>query len=140
MDKKSDYDSKKLKEDWKKQKQVIKNIANYPFIIRDRIYKGRKKSLTSHSLHQPGFTANVQPEDNMLSSPIQLVRIRNLSGHNFLITVKYDGNSLQVLGDNKSTKEIKIIEIPKEEGLEFIQYECDGKIELIFECLRYDPN
>ena len=57
-----------------------------------------------------------------------------------MITVKYDGNSLQILGDNKSTKEIKIIEIPKEEGLEFIQYECDGKIELIFECLRYDPN
>ena len=45
-----------------------------------------------------------------------------------MVTVKYDGNSLQILGDNKTTKEIKIIEIPKEEGLEFIQYECNGKI------------
>ena len=78
--------------------------------------------MTSHSFNQPGFTSNIQQEDTTLSSPIQLVRIRNLSGHNFLITVKYDGNSLQILGDNKSTKEIKVIEIPKEEGLEFIQY------------------
>ena len=60
MDKKSDYDSKKLKEEWKKQKQVIKNIANYPFIIRDKIYKGRKKSMTSHSFNQPNFTSNIQ--------------------------------------------------------------------------------
>ncbi len=56
MDKKSDYDSKKLKEEWKEQKKVIKNIANYPFIIRDRIYKGRKKSMTSHSFNQAGLS------------------------------------------------------------------------------------
>jgi len=51
MDKKSDYDNKKLKEEWKWQKTVIKNIANYPFIIRDKIYKGRKKSMTSQSFN-----------------------------------------------------------------------------------------
>ncbi len=79
MDKKSDYEAKKLKEEWKKQKIVIKNIANYPFIIRDRIYKGRRKSTTSHTFHQGGFAPNA-PQNNFLSSPIQLVRIRNLGG------------------------------------------------------------
>lgn len=45
---------------------------------------------------------------------------------------------MHILGDNKATKEIKVIEISKEEAIEFIQYECDGKIEGIFDCLRYD--
>ncbi len=55
-----------------------------------------------------------------------------------MITVNYDGEKLQILGDNKSTKEIKVIEIPKEEAFEFIHFECEGKIEQIFDCLRYD--
>lgn len=58
MDKKSDYEAQRLQEEWKKQKQVIKNITNYPFIIRDKIYKGRRKSTTSYSTHQ----RNIAPQ------------------------------------------------------------------------------
>ncbi len=35
QDKKSDYEADKLNQEWKKQKEVIKNIANYPLILKD---------------------------------------------------------------------------------------------------------
>jgi hypothetical protein len=44
QDKKSDYDVERLKEDWKKQKRVIKNIANYPFVIKDGSKRRRGSS------------------------------------------------------------------------------------------------
>ena len=36
QDKKPNYDTEKLKQDWLKQKHVIKNVANYPFILNDK--------------------------------------------------------------------------------------------------------
>ena len=50
-EKKSDYDSHKLKEQWKKQKEVIKNIAFYPFILRtsSKASKRRTFSKSDHS-------------------------------------------------------------------------------------------
>jgi hypothetical protein len=35
-----------LKEDWKKQKAVIRNIANYPLIIKDGSRKERKRMFS----------------------------------------------------------------------------------------------
>lgn len=35
QDKKSDYEADKMKQEWKKQKTVIKNIANFPLILND---------------------------------------------------------------------------------------------------------
>ncbi len=46
QDKKSDYDTGKLKEEWKKQKAVIKNIANYPLILRDGSRRERKRMFS----------------------------------------------------------------------------------------------
>ena len=31
-----------------------------------------------------------------------------------------------------------MIKIKKDEAIEFINYECDGKLEGIFKCLKYD--
>ena len=42
------------------------------------------------------------------------------------------------MGDLKSSKTVKLIEIPREEAMEFIEMECDGKLENIFDRLRYD--
>jgi len=47
QDRKSDYNTKKLKQDWKKQKEVIKNIAFYPFIIKAP-NKGRRRPISMH--------------------------------------------------------------------------------------------
>ena len=45
-EKKSDYDSHRLKEEWKKQKEVIKNIAFYPFILRTSFKASRKRTFS----------------------------------------------------------------------------------------------
>jgi hypothetical protein len=34
-----------MKEEWKKQKEVIKNIANFPFILRDGSKRPRRKTI-----------------------------------------------------------------------------------------------
>ena len=31
-----------------------------------------------------------------------------------------------------------MIKIKKDEAIEFINYECDGRLEQIFKCLKYD--
>ena len=66
--KKSDYDAKKLKEEWKKQKEVIKNIAFYPFVIR------------SHPRHRRRLTSKQEHADNQRMSPhskdVEMVRAR----------------------------------------------------------------
>lgn len=43
-----------------------------------------------------------------------------------------------IQGDTKESKGLKIIEINRNEGLEFIEEECQGRIELLFDRLRYD--
>jgi hypothetical protein len=62
-DKRSDYDAKKLKVEWKKQKEVIRNIAFYPFIIKTSL-KGHKKRV-SYKMEPPEST-----RDNALSGDI----------------------------------------------------------------------
>jgi hypothetical protein len=47
--------------------------------------------MTAQSFHKGYPYAN---DPNSLSSAIQLVRIRNLNGQNFLITIKLDENGL----------------------------------------------
>lgn len=46
-----------------------------------------------------------------------MVRVRVLSGINFLITVRLTRKMLQITGDCKETKEIKVIEILRPEAL-----------------------
>lgn len=91
MDKKSDYEAQRLQEEWKKQKQVIKNITNYPFIIKDKISKGRRKSTTSYSLQKRNFAPPLAELKKTLTDPVKLVKIKKLSDSNFVITINYDG-------------------------------------------------
>ena len=46
QEKKSNYDASKLKEDWKKQKEVIKNIAYFPFVLRDAPKRQRRRTFS----------------------------------------------------------------------------------------------
>ena len=45
QEKRPNYETQKFKQEWKKQKYVIKNLSNYPFIIND---KRKGKRSTSH--------------------------------------------------------------------------------------------
>lgn len=57
QDRRSDYETKRLNSEWKKQKSVIKNIANYPFILKDKQPPRRRKSMTSNTVYNRDFRA-----------------------------------------------------------------------------------
>lgn len=104
---------------------MIKNLSNYPFIINDQ----KKKTHGKRSISINGGTGN---------HSIELCRVRVIDGTSFLITVKMTPAKLQIIGDCKDKKEVKVIEIEKGEAIDFLEHECKGKIEQIFDCLRYD--
>lgn len=100
QEKKSDYETTKYKEDWKKQMNAMKIMANYPFILTDRPRPKR------HSIAQLNHKTRMElPEDT------QLVRVRVLNGISFLVTVRLTPKVLQITGDCKERKELKVIEI-----------------------------
>lgn len=55
QEKKSSYDTGKLKEDWKKQKEVIKNIANFPFVLRDAPKRQRRRTVSRKDVNRSSF-------------------------------------------------------------------------------------
>jgi len=103
QEKRSDYDADRLKEDWKKQKAVIKNIANFPFVIRD----GTRRRRASSRPIDLGYDRT--PIDNQ----VELVRLLKIDGISMLVTIKLDQSQLTIVGDLQNDKKIKIIEIPK---------------------------
>jgi hypothetical protein len=57
-----------------------------------------------------------------------MVRIRKIGNENFVVTIKMNHERLQIMGDQKKNVEKKIITIPREEALAFIEGECEGKL------------
>ena len=99
QEKKSDYNTKKLKQDWKKQKEVIKNIAFYPFIIRTNNGRGTKRRPVSMHKHELNFERGTS-----LSGEIEMVRARTLEGESFVVTIKMDEEVLRIIGERRKTK------------------------------------
>ena len=54
------------------------------------------------------------------------------------IRVEYAEGTLKVVGDCKDQKDLKVIEIPRDEAIVFIEKECDGNAERLLEKLKYD--
>ncbi len=67
-----------------------------------------------------------------LQKDVEMMRIRNFNGTNIIVTVRLGVDKLTIMGDLKRGKEVKIIEVPREEAMEFIEQECDGRFEGIF--------
>lgn len=133
QEKKSDYQAQRLNEDWKKQKAVIRNIANYPIIIRDGSKRERRRAFSR------GLDLRPSLDRNALGGDIEMMRIRNIDGVNMVVTIKLNDTTLTILSDLRKGKDIKIIEVPRDEAMEFIEAECDGKIEGLFDRLHFDP-
>lgn len=70
-------------------------MSNYPFIIRDG---RRKRSSVSHIANK-----DVNP------NTIELCRMRTIDGVSFLITIRLNQERLQIIGDTKDKREIKVI-------------------------------
>ena len=124
QERKPNYETEKFRQTWRKQKYVIKNLSNYPFIISDR----KKKKTNSQSLI---------PRDPS-SSIVELSKMKTIDGVSFLITIRMGHDKLQIIGDTKSKKEIKVIQIERREAIQFIEQECGGKLDNLFDRLRYD--
>lgn len=56
-----------------------------------------------------------------LQKDVEMMRIRNFNGTNIIVTVRLGQDKLTVLGDLKRGKDVKIIEVPREEAMEFIE-------------------
>lgn len=55
--------------------------------------------------------------ENYLNSDIELMRIRNIDGFTMIVTVTMNKDLMIVKGDNKKSKEIRIIEIARDEAI-----------------------
>lgn len=93
----------RLRQDWKKQKAVIKNIANFPFLPKD---SSRRKRPISKPLDL-GCDTNGSPND------IELVRLLKINGVSMLVTINLNNSQLIIMGDLQNEKQVKMIEIPK---------------------------
>lgn len=83
---------------------------------------------------------NIRPsiDRNSMNDEIEMMRIRKIDDINMVITVRLNSQHLAIIGDTKRGKDIKVIEVPRDEAIEFINEECDGKIQKIFDRLHYD--
>lgn len=108
QDKKSDYEADKMKQEWKKQKTVIKNIANFPLILNDGSRKQKKRSFSKALDAIPPYY-----DKNSLRGDIEMMRIRNFEGVNIVITIRFDDERLAIIGDARHGKDVKIIQIDR---------------------------
>lgn len=55
-----------------------------------------------------------------------------------MVKIEFTNGWLKVIGDTLNNTNLKVIEIPKEEGLIYINQECGGKLEGLLEKLKYN--
>ena len=55
-----------------------------------------------------------------------------------MVRIEFTDEILRITGDGQSTKDIKVIEIPRDEAIYLIEKDCKGKIENLFGLLNYD--
>jgi len=61
-------------------------------------------------------------DKNKLSSDVEMMRIRTIDGVNMVVTIRFGSANLTILADLKrGAKDLKIIEVPREEALQFIE-------------------
>lgn len=51
---------------------------------------------------------------------MRLVKVKTVDGKKLLIKIEFVGDILKIVGDSQNSKDIKIIEIPKDEAVVFI--------------------
>jgi hypothetical protein len=110
QERKSDYDLDKYKKQWRKTRKMIKSIASYPIVI-DNIQNQRRKKHSYMQLEELKQIANNNPDD------FEIVKLRLIGTKKFIVTIKFTSEKFVVIGDLRSEKELKVIEIGKEEAL-----------------------
>lgn len=70
---------------------------------------------------------------------IKFSKIKVIDGIRMLIKVEFTEDMLKIVGDTQNQKDLKVIEVPKEEAVIFIEKDCKGKPENLLHKLKYDP-
>ena len=107
----------KINKDWLDNKNVIKRMANCQFNLTSIKSSSRVRSITSEKFYKTQY-------DKM-----RVTKFKNIDGQKMLIKVEFTPEVLKITGDSQNSKELKIIEIPKEEGILFVEKDCNGKID-----------
>jgi len=92
---------------------MIKNITSYPLVI-DQIIGRRKKRFANISLDELKFIVSTNPED------FQLSKVKLINGRKFIITLKFTYDKCVIIGDLRAEKELKVIDIDREEAYKII--------------------
>ena len=56
------------------------------------------------------------------------MRTKVIDGQKMLIKIEFRGDQLKIIGDTQNSNDVKIIEIPKEEAIMFIEKDCQGRL------------
>ncbi len=113
QERKSDYQLNRFKKEWRKTQSMLKNITSYP-LIEQISGKKKRKSAPTGIEDLKKMTSN-SPEDFTLS------KLKLIGNKKFIITIKFTQNKCVILGDLRTDQELKVIEIDKEEALQFIE-------------------
>lgn len=92
---------------------MLKNITSYP-LIEQISGKKKRKSAPTDMEGLKKMTSN-NPEDFTLS------KLKLIGNKKFIITIKFTQNKCVILGDLRTDQELKVIEIDKEEALQFVE-------------------
>lgn len=123
--KRATLDTIKMKKDWEQNKNTIKRMTNYEFNMVD--FNGKDKAIKSkEKISRDNF-------DN-----IKFSKFRVINGVNMLIKIEVVDNLLTIVGDLCNHKDLKLIEIPKEEAMNIIGNGCGGRLDKLIERLSYD--
>lgn len=107
----------KLNKDWVDNKGTIRRMANAEFNLTNIKSSSRVHSITNDKFYKTRF------------DKLKIMKIRTIDGQKFVLRIEFTDELLKIVGDPQDSKDIKIIEIPKEEALIFIETECKGRIE-----------
>ena len=96
-------------------KSTAKRIANADFNLTS-IKTSRMRSHTTERASRAKY------------ENIRLMRTKVIDGQKMLIKIEFRGDQLKIIGDTQNSNDVKIIEIPKEEAIMFIEKDCQGRL------------
>lgn len=91
--------------------------------------------------YKESITKSGHSSDRVAKSKLESIKIQRnkvISGHKMAIKVEFTDDYLKITGDTMNQRDLKVIEIPREEALFFLEHDCKGKPEKIMSMLHYD--
>lgn len=131
QNKRATLDLSKLNKDWSDNQKVIRRMAKGEFHLtnlRSTANSRNRQRSTSDSFYRNKWER------------FKMSKRRNIDGYEMLIKIEFVDGVLKIVGDAEDNKDLKVIEIPKQEAIVFIQKDCHGQIELLFQKLKYDSS